>query len=65
MPPAAPPAALPAAASATTTPGDHTQPDTALLPAAARTDCWALPVPLHLARLNGEAAEEHILRGLD
>lgn len=64
MPPAAPPAALPAAPSATTTPGDHTQPDTALLP-AARTDCWALPVPLHLARLNGEAAEEHILRGLD
>lgn len=64
MPPAAPPAALPAAASATTTPGD-TQPDTALLPAAARTDCWALPVPLHLARLYGEAAEEHILRGLD
>ncbi|MFF9496293.1 hypothetical protein [Streptomyces flaveolus] len=63
MPPAAPPAALPAAASATKTP-DHTQPDTALLP-AARTDCWALPVPLHLARLNGEAAEEHILRGLD
>lgn len=54
----------PAAPSATTTPGDHTQPDTALLPAAG-SDCWALPVPLHLARLDGEAAEEHILRGLD
>ncbi|MFH8442301.1 hypothetical protein ACH4D3_13895 [Streptomyces sp. NPDC018026] len=53
-----------AASSATTTSGDHTQPDTVFLPAAG-TDCWALPVPLHLARLDGEAAEEHILRGLD
>ncbi|WP_328565172.1 hypothetical protein [Streptomyces coelicoflavus] len=54
-----------AAPSATTTSGDRTQPDTVLLPAAAGTECWALPAPLHLARLDGEAAEEHILRGLD
>ena len=54
----------PDAPSATKTPGDHTQPDTALLPAAG-THCWALPMPLHMARLDGEAAEEHILRSLD
>ncbi|MEU6540422.1 hypothetical protein [Streptomyces sp. NPDC047000] len=34
-------------------------------PAAVRSDCWAPPTPLHLARLEGEWPEEHILRGLD
>ncbi|MBQ0848098.1 hypothetical protein ACFU96_37505 [Streptomyces sp. NPDC057620] len=31
----------------------------------ARADCWARPTPLHLARPDGEYAEDHILRGLD
>lgn len=40
-------------------------PSAAPAPAVARSDCWAPPTPLHLARLEGEWPEEHILRGLD
>ena len=50
--------------SAATRAAGEAPPDTVPLP-ADRTDCWAAPMPLHRARLEGEAAEDHILRGLD
>ncbi|MFI7504706.1 hypothetical protein ACIBVL_40795 [Streptomyces sp. NPDC049687] len=45
-------------------PGEEVSP-AAPSPAVPPTHCWALPTPLHLARLEGEFTEEHILRGLD